>query len=84
MTLKAKSRDRFSSACRLSLGIALTSVLIFSFAPRSSRASSLKIGYGALSLGYALIWVTKEGKIFDKNGLDVDVLYLESNLVRTG
>lgn len=47
-----------------------------------SRAESLKIGYGAFSLGYALIWVTKEGKLFDKNGLDTEVLYLESNLVR--
>ena len=36
-----------------------------------------------MSLGYALIWVTKEAKLFDKNGLDTEVLYLESNLVRT-
>lgn len=49
----------------------------------ASRADNLKIGYGAFSLGYALLWVTKEGRLFDKNGLDVDVLYLESNLVRT-
>jgi ABC-type nitrate/sulfonate/bicarbonate transport system substrate-binding protein len=49
----------------------------------SSRAENLKIGYGAFSLGYALIWITKEGRLFEKNGLDVDVLYLESNLVRT-
>src|SRR5512132_4537611 len=48
-----------------------------------SRADNLKIGYGAFSMGYALIWITKEGRLFEKNGLDVDVLYLESNLVRT-
>lgn len=49
----------------------------------SSRAENLKIGYGAFSLGYALIWVTQEGRVFEKNGLDAEVLYLESNLVRT-
>jgi NitT/TauT family transport system substrate-binding protein len=80
---KTKPRDRLSSAFRLMLCFALTTFLILFFAPRSSRANSLKIGYGALSLGYALIWVTKEGKFFEKNGLDADVLYLESNLVRT-
>ena len=49
----------------------------------SVPAENLKIGYGAFSLGYALIWITKEGRLFETNGLDVDVLYLESNLVRT-
>ena len=49
----------------------------------SGRAETLKIGYGAFSMGYALIWITKEGRFFEKNGLDVDVLYLESNLVRS-
>lgn len=34
-------------------------------------------------MGYALIWITHEGRLFQKNGLDIDVLYLESNLVRT-
>ena len=57
--------------------------LTFGLATGSARADNLKIGYGAFSMGYALIWITKEGRLFDKNGLDVDVLYLESNLVRT-
>jgi ABC-type nitrate/sulfonate/bicarbonate transport system substrate-binding protein len=54
--------------------------LTLGISPGLSSADNLKIGYGAFSLGYALIWITKEGKLFDKNGLDVDVLYLESNL----
>jgi NitT/TauT family transport system substrate-binding protein len=49
----------------------------------SSSGNNLKIGYGAFSLGYALVWITEEANLFDRNGLDVDVLYLESNLVRT-
>jgi NitT/TauT family transport system substrate-binding protein len=63
--------------------IAIAVVLLLGLSIDSSRADNLKIGYGAFSMGYALIWITKEGRLFDKNGLDVDVLYLESNLVRT-
>lgn len=63
--------------------ISLVVFLTFGMSTGSSRAENLKIGYGAFSLGYALIWITKEGRLFEKNGLDVDVLYLESNLVRT-
>jgi NitT/TauT family transport system substrate-binding protein len=63
--------------------MALVILLALGISAGSSRADNLKIGYGAFSLGYALIWITKEGQLFYKNGLDVDVLYLESNLVRT-
>ena len=38
--------------------------LIAAPSAQSCGAESLKIGYGAFSLGYALIWVTKEGKLF--------------------
>ena len=62
---------------------AFAAFLTFGLSTTSVRADNLKVGYGAFSMGYALIWVTKEGRLFDKNGLDVDVLYLESNLVRT-
>ena len=30
----------------------------------------------------AVLWIAKEGKLFEKNGLDVEVLYLESALVQ--
>ena len=30
----------------------------------------------------SVLWITKEGKLFEKNGLDVEVLYLESALVQ--
>ena len=79
----------FQSVCRTtcaftkSRNIVLVILLAFGMSPGSSTAENLKIGYGAFSLGYALIWITKEGKLFDRNALDVDVLYLESNLVRT-
>ena len=79
----------FQSFCRTSRefsksrNMALVISLTLAISPGLSSADNVKIGYGAFSLGYALIWITKEGKLFDKNGLDVDVLYLESNLVRT-
>ena len=63
--------------------LAFALVLTVMLSTGLSRADNLKIGYGAFSMGYALIWITKEGRLFEKNGLDVDVLYLESNLVRT-
>ena len=45
-------------------------------------ADKLRIGYGAPSVAMATLWITKEGKLFEKNGLDVEVLYLESALVQ--
>ncbi len=30
----------------------------------------------------AVLWITQEGKLFEKNGLDEEVLYLESALVQ--
>ena len=74
-----RARRQFS----IPRNMALVTSLTLGISPGLSSADNLKIGYGAFSLGYALIWITKEGKLFDKNGLDVDVLYLESNLVRT-
>ncbi|TMA58900.1 MAG: ABC transporter substrate-binding protein [Deltaproteobacteria bacterium] len=45
-------------------------------------ADRLRIGYGAPSVAMSMLWITKEGKLFEKNGLDVEVLYLESALVQ--
>ena len=45
-------------------------------------AEKLRIGYGAPSIAMSMLWITKEGKLFEKNGLEVEVLYLESALVQ--
>ena len=50
--------------------------------PPARAADKLRIGYGAPSVAMAVLWITKEGKVFEKNGLDVEVLYLESALVQ--
>ena len=54
----------------------------FVFAHSVSAADKLRIGYGAPSVAMSVLWITKEGKLFEKNGLDVEVLYLESALVQ--
>jgi NitT/TauT family transport system substrate-binding protein len=48
----------------------------------ASANDKLRIGYGAPSVAMAVLWITQEGKLFEKNGLDVEVLYLESALVQ--
>jgi ABC-type nitrate/sulfonate/bicarbonate transport system substrate-binding protein len=43
----------------------------------------LRIGYSGLSPATAMLWVAQEGRLFDKNGLDPDVLFLRNNLGQT-
>jgi ABC-type nitrate/sulfonate/bicarbonate transport system substrate-binding protein len=50
--------------------------------PNVLAVDKLRIGYGAPSVTMSMLWITKEGKLFEKNGLDVEVLYLESALVQ--
>jgi NitT/TauT family transport system substrate-binding protein len=50
--------------------------------PNAAAVDKLRIGYGAPSVTMSMLWITKEGKLFEKNGLDVEVLYLESALVQ--
>jgi NitT/TauT family transport system substrate-binding protein len=52
------------------------------YSAKASAADKLRIGYGAPSVTMSMLWITKEAKLFDKNGLDVEVLYLESALVQ--
>ena len=51
--------------------------------PDAGRAQQIRVGYGSLSTSYAAIWVAGEARLFQKNGIDAEVLYLESALVRT-
>ncbi|MGE5306033.1 MAG: ABC transporter substrate-binding protein [Alphaproteobacteria bacterium] len=56
-------------AAALILGLCLGS-------PGSFAAEKIRISYSGPSVSNALLWVTKEGKLFEKNGLDVEVIYL--------
>ena len=57
-------------------------VAILTLAAATGAADKLRIGYGAPSVTMAPLWIAQEGKIFARNGLDIEVLYLESALVQ--
>ena len=59
----------------------LSGLLVWASAARS--ADQIRVGYGSLSTSYAAIWVAGEAGLFRKNGINAEVLYLESALVRT-
>lgn len=61
---------------------ALLLVLAVFFSAPAESSDKLRIGYGAPSLAMSVLWITKEGQLFERNGLDVEVLYLESALVQ--
>jgi NitT/TauT family transport system substrate-binding protein len=46
----------------------------------ASGAEKLRISYSGPSISNALLWVTQEAKLFEKNGLEVEVLYLAGSL----
>src|SRR5215471_5888772 len=58
-------------------------ILILLSGNRVRAADQIRVGYGALSTSYAPIWLAGEARLFQKNGIDAEVLYLESALVRT-
>lgn len=65
--------------------VAILAVLILCLVappPESAGADKIRIGYGQPTITMAMLWITKEGKLFEKNDLDVEVLYLESALVQ--
>ena len=61
--------------------LSITLALVWSSTVQS--ADQIRVGYGSLSTSYAAIWVAGEARLFQKNGIDAEVLYLESALVRT-
>ena len=63
----------------------LFATLLFSLAVAADLpgADKIRVGYGALTVHYAPIWVAGDAQLYRKNGLDAEVLYLESALVRT-
>jgi ABC-type nitrate/sulfonate/bicarbonate transport system substrate-binding protein len=61
----------------------LIAALLTSFCAIGAHGQDkIRVGYGSLSTSYAAIWVAGEARLFQKNGIDAEVLYLESALVR--
>ena len=67
---------------RFAAGLFVLFVQFVFFSAKAIAVDKLRIGYGAPSVTMSMLWIAKEGKVFEKNGLDVEVLYLESALVQ--
>ena len=46
-------------------------------------ADKLRISYSGTTTSNALLWVTKEARLFDKNGIEAEILYLAGSLGQT-
>jgi NitT/TauT family transport system substrate-binding protein len=55
-------------------------VALLSSANSTKAADTLRISYSGPSISNALLWVCKEGNLFEKNGLDVEMIYLAGSL----
>src|SRR3990167_8735259 len=60
---------------RLTAAATLLLILTSLSAPASARWSRLHVGYSAISADQLPAWVAKETGIFQKNGLDVDLIF---------
>jgi ABC-type nitrate/sulfonate/bicarbonate transport system substrate-binding protein len=63
----------------------LIGVIIFTLAGVASGAAAdkVRIGYSGATVSNAMLWVTEEGKLFQKNGIDPQILYLQTTLGQT-
>ncbi len=53
------------------------------FTVSQAGADKIRIGYSGATVSNAMLWVTDEGKLFQKNGLDPQILYLQTTLGQT-
>jgi len=69
-------------ACRCLLTLLLLGGFLFSTRPVFSQARNLKkiqVGVPAVSMGNIIIFFTKEAKLFEKHGLDADVVVVNGS-----
>lgn len=62
------------------LSLILVTVLVCGVA---TAADKIRIGYSGVTVSNAMLWVTDEGKLFQKNGIDPQILYLQTTLGQT-
>ncbi len=53
------------------------------FSGSAAGADKVRIGYSGATVSNAMLWVTDEGKLFQKNGIDPQILYLQTTLGQT-
>src|ERR1041384_2993942 len=67
----------------LNVLIGSMAILVLLSGSTARSAEQIRVGYGSLSTSYSPIWTAGEARLFQKNGINAEVLYLESALVRT-
>jgi NitT/TauT family transport system substrate-binding protein len=63
--------------------IFLLALAIVAGAVPVGAADKLRIGYSGATVSNAMLWVTEEGGFFQKNGIDPQILYLQTTLGQT-
>jgi len=58
--------------------LVLALLQLSSIPPASAQLFKLKTSYSALTANMAAYWLAKETRLFEKHGLDVDVVLIES------
>lgn len=83
MTAARLVRQR-KKTCSVSIVVSLALVVFIlgTWVSRAHAADQLRIGYASPSVNVSMLWITQEAKLFAKNGLEVEVLFLESALVQ--
>ena len=64
------------------LVLILAAVLLLCSAS-AGAADKIRIGYSGATVSNAMLWVTDEGRLFQKNGIDPQILYLQTTLGQT-
>jgi NitT/TauT family transport system substrate-binding protein len=73
-------------ACKSGRILVVAVAVIAALVARSvsvNAADKIKIGYSGATVSNAMLWVTEEGKLFQKNGIDPQILYLQTTLGQT-
>jgi NitT/TauT family transport system substrate-binding protein len=64
--------------------LTLTIFSVVGIFPRTGLAADkIRIGYSGATVSNAMLWVTDEGRLFQKNGIDPQILYLQTTLGQT-
>ena len=64
------------------LTVNLVAVLLLCSAS-AGAADKIRIGYSGATVSNAMLWVTDEGRLFQKNGIEPQILYLQTTLGQT-
>lgn len=71
------------NAHRIVLSICLVLLALLTGGLSATAAGKIRIGYSGATVSNAMLWVTDEGKLFQKNGIDPQILYLQTTLGQT-